>query len=559
VIAEAGLIEPRRGSLHPAGIVLLFLCCLLPFAWKPFHIDDPMYVWAAQQIVAHPWDFYGFTVNWHGTATPMATVMKNPPLVSYYLAAVGVVAGWSEVALHLALFVPSVGVVLGTYSLARRFTSRPDEAALVAAFSPAFFVSSTTVMSDVLMLCAWVWSLIFWVKGIRERASLFLALGALGAAITALTKYFGIGLLPLLVLYGILRGGKPWRWAPWLLLPVALLAAYQVGTEQMYGRGLLLDASAYASAIRSRTQPDLLPRLIVGLAFTGGCFATALWYCPALWSRRATVGWVLAFLAMALLLASLAPGGVHLLRDASGVRWGLVAQVAASAVVGAAVVTLTVLDLVHDRSPESALLSAWVAGTMFFAFRLNWGVSARALLPMTPAFAILLARRLDRRDATNARPFRWDTRWALLPAAALSILVARADQQQASSAREAATRVAATLEHQSRAVWFQGHWGFQYYGQLLGLLPLDFRHPSVHVGDLIVKPDGITNPIELPEGTVELVGDLAMDVPDLIGTMSLARGAGFYSDVWGPLPFAFGRAPPEHYRVYRAVVPLLEP
>jgi hypothetical protein len=178
---------------------------------------------------------------------------------------------------------------------------------------------------------------------------------------------------------------------------------------------------------------------------------------------------------------------------------------------------------------------------------------------MTPAFGILLARRLDRRDAPSASGSRWDTRWALLPGAVLAILVARADQQYASASREAATRLAASLEHQSRAVWFQGHWGFQYYGQLLGLRPLDFRHPSVHVGDLIVKPDGITNPIELPEGTVELVGDLAMDAPELVGTMSLTRGAGFYSDVWGPLPFAFGRAPAEHSRVYRAIVPLLEP
>jgi hypothetical protein len=36
-----------------------------------------------------------------------------------------------------------------------------------------------------------------------------------------------------------------------------------------------------------------------------------------------------------------------------------------------------------------------------------------------------------------------------------------------------------------------------------------------------------------------------------MGTMSARLGAGYYSDGWGPLPFAFGRVPPERYAVGR--------
>jgi hypothetical protein len=32
-----------------------------------------------------------------------------------------------------------------------------------------------------------------------------------------------------------------------------------------------------------------------------------------------------------------------------------------------------------------------------------------------------------------------------------------------------------------------------------------------------------------------------------LSTMQKQMGAGFYSDVWGPLPFAFGFVPPEQY------------
>jgi len=32
-----------------------------------------------------------------------------------------------------------------------------------------------------------------------------------------------------------------------------------------------------------------------------------------------------------------------------------------------------------------------------------------------------------------------------------------------------------------------------------------------------------------------------------LATLSPRLGAGFYVDEWGPLPFAFGRVPPERY------------
>jgi len=166
---------------------------------------------------------------------------------------------------------------------------------------------------------------------------------------------------------------------------------------------------------------------------------------------------------------------------------------------------------------------------------------------------------MERRAASGVLNIRWTTRWAIAPAAVLALLVAWADQDLASTSREAAVRLAAQFEHKPRAVWFQGHWGFQYYAQRLGFIPLDYRHPAIKEGDLIVKAEGISNPIALPEGSVELVSDVTLDSFSWLSTMSLPLGAGFYSDFWGPLPYAFGHVPPERYRVYRAVVPLVAP
>src|SRR5271165_4610895 len=108
-----------------AALVLLTLVCLLPFSGKAFHADDPLFIRTAQQITKHPLDPYGFPIVWYEYQKPMSRVTQNPPLASYYMALVGLVAGWSERALHVGFLLPALGVIVGTYHLALRFTRKP--------------------------------------------------------------------------------------------------------------------------------------------------------------------------------------------------------------------------------------------------------------------------------------------------------------------------------------------------------------------------------------------------------------------------------------------------
>ncbi len=228
-------------------LILATLACLLPFLNKAFHIDDPVFVWAAQHICRKPLDFYGFAVNWYGTAMPIAEVTKNPPGVSYAMAVWGSFFGWSEVALHTGFLLAGGGVVLGTYALGRELTPRPLMAALFVLLTPVFIVSATQVMSDVPMLALWVWAVYLWVSGERLRSMRRLLWASLLVAVCALTKYFGMALIPLLLVYSGMRHKCFRRHMLALLLPVALLAAYQLLTWRLYGRGLLLDAADYTT------------------------------------------------------------------------------------------------------------------------------------------------------------------------------------------------------------------------------------------------------------------------------------------------------------------------
>src|ERR1051326_8601327 len=67
-----------------AGLVFV---CLVPFVNKAFHIDDPLFLWTAQQIRHAAGDFYGFRLNWFGLEMPMTDATANPPLMGYFLAA----------------------------------------------------------------------------------------------------------------------------------------------------------------------------------------------------------------------------------------------------------------------------------------------------------------------------------------------------------------------------------------------------------------------------------------------------------------------------------------
>jgi 4-amino-4-deoxy-L-arabinose transferase-like glycosyltransferase len=189
-------------------LTLACIVCLLPFINKAFHTDDPLFIWSAKQIQAHPLDPFGFQVAWITTTKPMYKETKNPPLACYYLALAGTLFGWTEPSLHLALLVPAVAVVWGTFRLAKHYGCHPTLAALVTLTMPVFLLCSSTLMCDTIMLAFWVWALVFWEEGLAAKRMALLCLAGLLIGLAALTKYFAISLVPLLLVYSVAREKK---------------------------------------------------------------------------------------------------------------------------------------------------------------------------------------------------------------------------------------------------------------------------------------------------------------------------------------------------------------
>jgi len=539
---------PVPAIWEPWLLVAITLACLAPFISKPAHIDDPLFIWTARHIVSDPGNFYGFNVHWYSTPQPMSVVMQNPPLASYYMALAGSCLGWSEVALHIAFLPWAVAVVLGVYYLAREFCGHPFLAALASLAAPAFLVSSTSLMCDVMMLAFWVWAVFLWMRGLAARNNLLLFIAMLLAAASTLAKYFGLSLAPLLVVYAIMTQRRAGWWNVHLCFFVLVLAGYEVWSHYLYGKDLLFGAVNYATQMR--VGGNWQSKVATGLCFTGGCLALVLFAIPLLWGWRGTAIAAGGTVLLALILGVNKSVAGHSVVVGGGMDWLFIWQWAIFVAGGAAVLALAACDLARNRDAKSTMLFLWIGGSFFFASLCNWTVAARNILPMTPAAAFLLVRGLENSKPSPARALRliWCP-WAL--ALALSLYVALADFQLAGLGKTAAESLHEKLGPLFKSVYFEGHWGFQYYLQQLGGIPLDKSNMHLSPTDAVILPLGNSNIFPLSQRDAALWNELDLQYPARVAIMSGPAGAGFYSDGWGPAPYLIGPPPVERYLIYR--------
>ena len=545
--------ETRDAFLAIAAVI----AALVPFLNKAFHIDDPLFLWMAQQVSQHPADPYGFSVNWYLSAKPMFSIMQNPPLNAYYIALAAKFLGWSELAMHGAFLVPAVAAVLGTFFLAQRLSGSPLLGALLTIFTPVFLVSATTVMCDVWLLALWVWSVDFWLRGLERQSYWLLLLASLLAAAAALTKYFGVSLVPLLAVYTLVRERRLTSRLLFLLIPIAIIGIYEGMTKAKYGQGLLTNAMIYPWQGPVKAGKQLSGQFLAGLSFTGGCLFPALFYAAFLKSRKVLIGGTAIFLALLPLFYLWVARGLTSRTDVIAVT----VEGALFATIGIGILALAAADLVQQKTADSLLLSLWVFGTFFFATMMNWSITARTILPMAPAVVILLIRQSSAAVAaavTGGRglpilPLRTAaaTWWPLLPAALVSLLVTAADYKLADTARFASKSFQNRFRDEPGAVWFEGHWGFQYYMEHWKAKPLDRSERRIISGDVLIVPLSNSNVSPTPPVPTTSPPEQVNYPQSVLATMSPGRRAGFYSSKWGSLPWIFSRIPPEQYLIFR--------
>ena len=542
-------------SKHPHVVIgFILVACLGPFVNKAIHVDDMLFVRAGEWIQQHPINFFGSEVNIWKSTIPMWMANYNPPLMSYFLAGVASLFGWHEIVLHLACLAVAFSASVGIYSLAQRWCERPLLATLIAMVTPAFLVSSTTLMCDVLMLTFWIWALVLWERALGKEQSRwqFIGAGAL-AGLAVLTKYNAITLLPLLPILSLLRTRKLGWWWLGLAVPLLMLAGYELITARMYGRGLFSAAVHYAHTTRIEFAGGWRASVIIGLAFAGGSLLPLLFFAPWLWQRRAWLAGGIIMLG-GLLTTFRLWNNVELNSTAHDLmkHWDFLIQAVLLTAGGLHLLLLVAAEAWQRRDRISVMLALWIISGLFFAVVLNWTVNARIFLPIVPAAAILLVRRLEASRGNSPTGGWW--LWPLVPAAAITVSVVMADYQLANSARTAAQQITAKYKSTGHKLWFEGGYGaFQYYMEKLGGQQIDVEQSLFQPGDVVVVPWFNNDVFILPPGSVGLVESLKYKPYSWMNSYGCAESgaAGFYGADSGPIPFAIGPLPPQVYFVVK--------
>ena len=273
--------------------VLLTALVGVPFLGKAFHIDDTFVLRVSQQILREPLRPFNATINWGRGLNPIFDRTKNPPLLSYYLAPFIRFCGHSERVLHAAMLVFLLMLAVGTGLLGRWFWVDEWWPMLFVMLSPAVVVSSN-VMRDVPAAGLVTLGLALFVLGTDEDRKTLLASGALLVGLATLTKYSSAALLPLLILYPLLR--RKWRYALWTLLPLALLGIWCLQNWLSQGTPHIVRLMQQRAAGQQGFGRPMDEKLLSGLTIAG----SVLFLLPVVvvaWLRRR------AWLALPLIVA----------------------------------------------------------------------------------------------------------------------------------------------------------------------------------------------------------------------------------------------------------------
>jgi hypothetical protein len=423
-------------------------------------------------------------------------------------------------------------------------------------------------MCDVWLLALWVWSIECWVRALERNSARLLFLASVLAAAAALTKYFGVALVPLLAVYTLVRERRVTHRILYFLIPILVIASYEVITKAKYGQGLFSNAMLVSWNENAKPEQHFFQQLFIGLSFAGGCLFSVVFYAPLLKLRRSSreTGSLAAKSGSPQRVRPVADWKPNFRIHTAGIvifaflvslfyfgaartvlPLGIAIEGALFVTIGIAILALALVDIVQHKTADSLLLGLWVFGTFVFAAVMNWTITSRTFLPMAPAVVILLIRRLRLLPA-NGSFMHW---WLILPSALVSLLITIGDYKLANTARIAASQFQQRFRNESGTVWFEGHWGFQYYMQQWKAKPLDLEQHGLVPGDGLIVPINNTNVSRKPTAPTIASFEQINYAQFFAVTMSREIGAGFYSSKWGPLPWEVAPVPPEHYLVFR--------
>jgi len=473
-------------------VALVVLALRLPFLTQALQGDDVLYLTEAAHAQIDPlhpkhtaYVFMGRDIDMRG--------QSHPPLNAWFLALlIAADKGVSEIPFHAAYILFSLLAAFSALALARRFSPHPLLAMLLFCATPTFVINGTSLEADLPFVALWLLSTALYVFAVDRNSLSLLLASAFAMALTALTAYQSILLVPILFLYG-----RKWRLARLAAFtPVAALFVWQIFERFSTGG---LPAGILANYMSTYGLQVFAQKIKSAVALTGHLawlVFPALWL-PPLYALPFAIG--AAFY------------------DLNPLFWGSIA-------VG---VGILIWCARHWRD----FLAQWVL--IFFAGALIvfFAGSARYLLPMALPIAILATQRARLRLLQIS----------LACGFALSLMLATVNYQHWDGYRQFARSLQSNAR--SKRLWINGEWGLRYYLESEGGLPLR-QGQAIHPGEMVASSE-LSYPIPFTSGGGVLapVAERTITSSIPLRIVALQSHAAYSSTMFGLRPFDISRAP----------------
>ena len=522
-----------------APALLLATALLLPFLGKAFTVDDTVFLFEARHAVTDPLHPTAFEMAWNLRPERISAIVPTGPVMAWLLVPAVISRHPEQVAHLVQLFWLWVAIV-GTVALALRLgvpSAWSAGAGLLVGIAPTVLGMAGTAMPDVPAMAlgvAGLQQLVAWKQDRRWRQAVAAALllGLAPLARTHLVLLLGVGTFLLVGDVFSVAGWRagPWtRWLPVIGAPLVTAGVTFLTRDPAPGAGSIAGAAAGFSSMEK-----FVPNLLAFAVHWSLALPFAIPWAVLRWRT---------ILARPFVIAGATAAAAVLLRIAhpDGTPWLLAPVIALSV----AAIADALVDAARRRDGVQFTLGLWLLLALPASIYVH--LPAKYLLASAPAAAILVARALAA-NPTLGRPVLVAT---TLASALLGVAILRADTAFAGLGREAARTLIAPEVARGRRVWYVGHWGFQWYAEEAGarFFPIDPPYPGQ--GDLVVSCLNCEPHIE-PDQMEALVLVRRVRHAEPGGRIAdKSSNAGFFSNSWGYLPWAWGEGLLGGFDVYR--------
>lgn len=526
-------------SAWPA--IALATALLLPFLGSAYTIDDPLFLYQARHLLEDPWHPTAFETNWSTAPHRMSALMASGPGMAYLLMPT-IALGGSEWLAHLTQLGLLAAALLATAALSLRLGGTEEEAraaTLLVATAPAVLGMAGTAMPDVAAMCFGAWGVeraVAWSQAVRwhqaAAATCFLA-----AATLCRSHLVVLGVVAFAAgLSTVTPRGK--------VLVLALVPPVAASVVALVALIVTRDPAAPAGAVAGAARtfifaPAFLRNLVSFFVHDVLVFPLAI---PWLMLRtRAIVTrpvFYAATVAAWLYMRSTPEVGPLFAAPLAGLGFAALWDLLA--------------DAVARKDRVQGILGAWLLTPLVAVPYLH--LPSKYLLAAAPAVGLAVARRLAALPRRRARIVLVST---VAYGAVLGLLIVRADARFAGLGRRAAAELVAPRVAAGKNVWFNGHWGFQWYAERAGARPLTQTPPHPRWGDVVIASLHAEDELMGAMPNKRLVASL-VDAHPGGRVMSRALGAGFFSNGWGYLPWWWGDGAVDRYDVW-SIEPATQP